>query len=94
MYDLDSGTVERVSPRSKEFDRRQWSRMIDDKIPIPTPPTSRYENTLGYSKGGGYNEKGIYRPAMKCLMNNFASVEEFCPVCKMSLEKTIRTLAR
>lgn len=41
-----------------------------------------------------YNEKGIYRPAMKCLMNSFAGVEEFCPVCKMSLEKTIRTLAR
>lgn len=94
MYDLDSEPWEENITTLKEFDRKQWSRMIDDKTPIPTPPTSRYENTLGVFEGGGYNEKGIYRPAMKCLMNSFAGVEEFCPVCKMSLEKTIRTLAR
>jgi len=29
---------------------------------------------------------------MKCLMNSFEGVDEFCPVCKAALRKMIRTL--
>ena len=69
-----------------------WSRMIDKDTPVPTPDTKKYENAVGVFEGGGYNEKGIYRPSKKCLMNSFYGVEEFCPVCKHSLEKMIITL--
>lgn len=94
LYDTGVEPWEENITALKEFDKKQWSRMIDAKTPIPTPAVSRYENTVGVFEGGGYNEKGIYRPAMRCLMNSFAGTEEFCPVCKAALEKAIRTLAR
>ncbi len=93
LYDLSVEPWEENITTLKEFDKKAWSRMIDDKTPVPTPAEKRYENTLGVFEGGGYNEKGIYRPAMKCLMNSFGGVEEFCPVCKAALSKTIRTLS-
>lgn len=92
LYDLGVEPWEENLTTLKDFGRKDWSRMIDKDTPVPTPDTKKYENAVGVFEGGGYNEKGIYRPSKKCLMNSFYGVEEFCPVCKHSLEKMIRTL--
>ena len=69
------------------FDRK-WRKMVNDTIPIPTPMNPIYKNITGVFEGGGYAAKGIYRPAMDCLMNTFKG-EEFCDVCENAIEEMI-----
>ena len=45
-------------------------------------------HTVGAYEGGGYQSKGVYRPAMECRMK-INEVEEFCPVCTRALIKMI-----
>ncbi|MBR2606700.1 MAG: peptidase M64 [Bacteroidaceae bacterium] len=68
----------------------KWEQMIDKKTAIPTiandsllalPDT---EWPVGAYEGGGYLEKGIYRPWPKCMMNQLYN---FCPVCCAAIEK-------
>ena len=68
----------------------KWEQMIDKKTAIPTivndsllalPDT---EWPIGVYEGGGYLEKGIYRPWPKCMMNQ---LYDFCPVCSKAIEK-------
>ena len=39
---------------------------------------------VGVFEGGGYQSKGVYRPAQECRMK-INEVEYFCPVCKRAL---------
>lgn len=39
---------------------------------------------VGVFEGGGYQSKGVYRPAQECRMK-INEVEHFCPVCKRAL---------
>jgi hypothetical protein len=39
---------------------------------------------LGVFEGGGYQSKGVYRPAQECRMK-INEVEDFCPVCSRAL---------
>ena len=68
------------------FDAK-WKQMIEDGLPVPTPPLEGNEKVVGVYEGGGYVAKGVYRPMIDCRMhtNNAA----FCPVCSMALEKMI-----
>ena len=45
-------------------------------------------NTVGAYEGGGYQSKGVFRPAMECRMK-INEVEEFCPVCTRALIRMI-----
>ena len=44
--------------------------------------------TIGVYEGGGYQSKGVYRPAVNCRMRT-NSVPDFCPVCKRALNRMI-----
>jgi hypothetical protein len=39
---------------------------------------------VGVFEGGGYQSKGVYRPAQECRMK-INEVEDFCPVCSRAL---------
>lgn len=68
------------------FDKK-WKHMLDKKTPIPTP-VKGYENKIGVFEGAGYRNKGIYRPAVSCIMRDFQNLE-FCPVCQNAIRKII-----
>ena len=64
--------------------------MIAEGTPVPTPfdkamLTQKQESlTLGAYEGGGYLEKGIYRPTPQCMMNQ---LRDFCPVCQKAIQE-------
>ncbi|MFA3781949.1 M64 family metallopeptidase [Melioribacteraceae bacterium 4301-Me] len=66
----------------------KWEKLIKPGTPIPTPPTEKYKNTIGVFEGGGYVEKGVYRPTLNSIMNSFSS-NEFNEVCKLAIIKII-----
>ena len=71
------------------FDKK-WKGMIAEGTAIPTPVTDsllRLPDTqwpVGTYEGGGYLEKGIFRPWPKCMMNQ---LYDFCPVCQAAIRK-------
>ncbi len=65
---------------------RKWQSMLKKGTPVPTPDAKvpRTENgPLGVYEGAGYSTKGVYRPAMHCMMRDYAP---FCPVCSERME--------
>lgn len=66
----------------------KWKDMVDGDTPVPTPSTKTYKDKVGVFEGGGYLEKGIYRPFLDCTMKS-VMYDAFCPVCKSAIEKTI-----
>jgi hypothetical protein len=66
----------------------KWKDLVEEGTPIPTPDTKEYENKVGAFEGGGYMEKGIYRPAHDCTMKSII-VNHFCPVCKRAIQQMI-----
>ncbi len=68
----------------------KWEQMIDKETAIPTTvndsllalPDTQWP--IGAYEGGGYLEKGIYRPWPKCMMNQLYN---FCPACCKAIEK-------
>ena len=66
----------------------KWKEMVSDTIPIPTPIDSAYKDAVGAFEGGGYVEKGVYRPRMDCTMKSI-SVNNFCPVCTKAIKEMI-----
>lgn len=61
----------------------KWQAMLPEGTPVPTPANEEVPRTengpIGVYEGGGYHAKGVYRPAMNCMMRNYAP---FCPVCQ------------
>lgn len=66
----------------------KWKNMISKETPIPTPfdksmlVQEQETLTIGAYEGGGYLEKGIYRPTPQCMMNQ---LRDFCPVCQKAI---------
>ncbi len=100
-------TVSALYPKGKEpweanlttfvdFDRK-WKSMIDKNTPIPTTfdkamLKEKQENLiLGAYEGGGYLEKGIYRPTPQCMMNQ---LRNFCPVCQKAIQEYLDYLCK
>jgi hypothetical protein len=69
------------------FDRK-WKDMIEADVPVPTPNDPKFTGKVGVFEGGGYVNKGVYRPAFDCTMKSI-SVDNFCPVCTRAIEKMI-----
>ena len=62
--------------------------MVPKGTPIPTPATKKYAATVGAFEGGGYQSKGVYRPAQECRMK-INDWPEFCPVCQRAIERLV-----
>ncbi|MFH0892968.1 MAG: M64 family metallopeptidase [Bacteroidota bacterium] len=69
------------------FDAK-WKSLVDKQTPVPTPAESQYSSKIGVFEGGGYNAKGIYRPALDCTMKSIIK-NKFCRVCQNSIQKSI-----
>jgi hypothetical protein len=48
---------------------------------------SPFKGVVGAFEGAGYQGKGLYRPALNCIM--FTRTHYFCPVCSEAMQKTI-----
>lgn len=72
----------------------KWQSLLPQGTPVPTPDREvpRTENgPLGVYEGAGYSSKGVYRPAMHCMMRDYAP---FCPVCSKRLEEVMGLYTR
>jgi hypothetical protein len=83
FYPLDVEPLERNITTRVDFDSK-WKHLVQENVPIPTPNDKKYANVVGLFEGGGYIEKGIYRPEYDCSMKS-ATVDNFCEVCKQAL---------
>jgi hypothetical protein len=68
----------------------KWKSMVAAGTPVPTPPDGQYKDKVGAFEGGGYLAKGIYRPAVHCMMKDLTP---FCPVCRNAILRMIDFLA-
>ncbi len=68
----------------------KWADMLPEGTAIPTEVTpERTKNfTVGVYEGGGYQFKGVYRPADICRMRDNVATQ-FCPVCQRALARMI-----
>ncbi|GIK61221.1 MAG: peptidase M64 [Ignavibacteriota bacterium] len=66
----------------------KWKDLVKEGTPIPTPATDEFKNKVGAFEGGGYMEKGIYRPMEDCTMRSI-KVDGLCPVCKRAIQQMI-----
>ena len=57
-----------------------WKNYVSASTPIPTPNTPEYSKRIGVFEGGGYVEKGVYRPYKSCTMKE-SVYDAFCPIC-------------
>ncbi|MEA3504561.1 MAG: M64 family metallopeptidase [Bacteroidota bacterium] len=87
FYDLKVEPWEPNITTLVDFDSK-WKHLIKKGVPIPTPDTKEYVNTLGVFEGGGYVAKGVYRPAHDCLMNSFRG-DRFCDACNEAIQEMI-----
>lgn len=94
MYPLDVEPWEANLTTLKDFDKKAWKGMLDPKTPVPTPVTKERAEKLGVYEGGGYVDKGVYRPWPNCLMNNLHTIDKFCPVCTKAIQDQINFLCK
>lgn len=87
MYDLKTEPW-RPNISSLVHPEKKWKDKVEKDTPIPTPATEEYKNKVGFFEGGGYVEKGIYRPYQECEMK--ALNNGFCPVCQDAILKMIK----
>ncbi len=89
--------------------QRKWADMVGKRTPIPTPPVNvkdekasdkkrkklihELTQQVGVFEGGGYQSKGVYRPAQECRMK-VNEVEDFCPVCARAIRRTTEFYTR
>jgi hypothetical protein len=66
----------------------KWKDLVVDGTPVPTPDTDEFKDKVGAFEGGGYMEKGIFRPTHDCTMKSI-KVDGFCPVCKRAIQQMI-----
>lgn len=94
MYPLNVEPWEENLTTLVAFDKKEWKKMLDKDVPVPTPLTADSQKKLGVYEGGGYVPQGVYRPWPNCLMNNLHTIDEFCPVCTKAILKQIDFLCR
>lgn len=87
FYPLDVEPLEPNLTTLKNFDEK-WKGMVNADTPIPTPNEIKYTGRVGVFEGGGYMNKGIYRPSLDCTMKSI-SVNNFCRVCKDAIIKML-----
>ena len=86
IHDLSKEPLEPNITTLVNFDSK-CKHLIEEETPIPTPVKKEFLKKVGAYEGGGYQSKGIYRPAIRCMMNAGGS---FCPVCQEALEKMFK----
>ncbi|NOX36545.1 MAG: peptidase M64 [Calditrichaeota bacterium] len=73
----------KIKKLSREY--RKKIKMFFEKNP--------YKEAVGAFEGAGYASRGLYRPALDCIMFS-RTLAGFDPVCAQAIEQTIRFIAR
>ncbi len=94
MYPPDREPWEPNLTTLVDFGSKEWSRMLPEGTPVPTPVTPERADVLGVYEGGGYSPKGVYRPWPNCMMNSLSRATGFCPVCTAAIRDQIEFLCR
>jgi hypothetical protein len=68
--------------------QHKWKDLLEQGTPIPTLADEASDKT-GVYEGGGYLEKGIFRPKNHCMMRDYAP---FCPVCSRAIMRMVNFL--
>lgn len=88
MYPSDTEPWEPNLTTLVNFDSK-WKDMLPKDTSIPTKPDGKQLTTkVGVYEGGGYQSKGVYRPAQECRMK-INEVKEFCPVCQRAIRRLV-----
>lgn len=91
FYEMDVEPADPNLTTLVDFNSK-WKTLVDEDTPIPTPAKDEYKNKVGAFEGGGYVAKGIYRPMYDCIMRS-NSAQEFCAVCKRTIQDMINFFA-
>lgn len=91
FYSSDREPWEENLTTLKDFSKKKiWNSVLTKGIDIPTKVNEKTQKSVGVFEGGGYSEKGVYRPVVNCMMRSFTGDKTFCPVCTKAVEKTIK----
>jgi hypothetical protein len=71
----------------------KWMDLLAPGTPVPTPTTDEWQDKTGVFEGGGYMEKGVYRPYIDCSMN-VIRFNNFCPVCQRAIREMMEYYSR
>ncbi len=66
----------------------KWQDLVKPGTPVPTPAKAEFRGVVGVFEGGGYLEKGIYRPYIDCTMKSIR-YDSFCPICRRAITRMI-----
>lgn len=67
----------------------KWKDMLPQGTEIPTVADGKDRYTkVGVYEGGGYQSKGVYRPAQDCRMHT-NQAPDFCPVCQRAILRLV-----
>ena len=77
----------------REREKLKWGDLVEKLTPIPTPEEPEFEGVVGCFEGAGYTAKGLFRPAISCIMFSKKSLA-FCPVCRRAIERVIDLYSR
>jgi len=87
FYSLDVEPTDANLTTLVDFSSK-WEDLVEERTPIPTPDSEEFIDKVGAFEGGGYMEKGIYRPCEDCTMKSI-KIDNFCPVCKRAIQEMI-----
>ena len=88
MYPADTEPWEPNLTTLVDFGSK-WQDLLPGGTSIPTQPDGKQLTTkIGVYEGGGYQQRGVYRPTQDCRMK-LNEVKEFCPVCQRALKRLI-----
>jgi hypothetical protein len=87
FYPLDTEPWEPNITTMVDFGSK-WKKLIAKRTPVPTPAEEEFKNVTGVFEGGGYSEKGIFRPEMDCRMKS-NEAKGFCSVCRNAIKMMI-----
>jgi hypothetical protein len=89
--------VEPVEPNiTRELDpaKVKWRSRLTEGVALPTPLLPAKEATkrqiVGLFEGGGYVERGMYRPEQECWMGSLRKEEGFCIVCRDAIARMVK----
>ena len=95
LTDLDAKAWGRLLPadeRDKVTDHTGWG--LNPQNPESPTYNPKRPWALGIYEGGGYLQRGVYRPWPNCMMNWFHTIDEYCPVCVEEIRMTIERYSR
>jgi hypothetical protein len=94
--DMYPDGVEPVEPNiTRELDpaKLKWRSLLTPGIALPTPSLPAREAAMrqivGAFEGGGYVERGMYRPEQECWMGSLRKEEGFCAVCREAIKRMV-----